>query len=93
LLYVDVGLCTCLKELDVVLLGKLRALVSIHNPSVGHVALVADQDLVDALARVLLNVSDPVADVFGKREKKAKGKKVRNNRRTRHKNCILSNDF
>jgi len=53
-----------LEELDAVLLGQRLATRCFHRLLVHHVALVADQDLVDVVSGVLLDVSDPVPDVL-----------------------------
>ncbi|RUS23379.1 hypothetical protein BC937DRAFT_93323 [Endogone sp. FLAS-F59071] len=43
-----------------------RVLCSVDQAllNIPHVALVADQDLVDAIARVLLNVREPVSHIY-----------------------------
>lgn len=61
---VDVCLCGRLQELDLVLVCEGLALVLRDLALVVHVALVADQDLVHAVARVLLNGPDPVTNVY-----------------------------
>ena len=51
-----------LKEADVVVLGEFLALVGGDLAGVGHVALVADKDAGDVVARVLLDLVHPVLD-------------------------------
>lgn len=63
LLDVDVGLGADFHEGDAELVGERLALLRRHRPLLLPVALVADQDLVDAFRRVLLDVGEPGADV------------------------------
>lgn len=66
---VDVALGGDLHEGDTQLVGQLLALFAGHHALVLPVALVADEDLVDALGGVLLDVGEPGADICEKREK------------------------
>lgn len=66
LLHVDVGLCADLHEGDAELVGERLALLRRDRALLFPVALVADQDLVDALGGVLLDVGEPGADVCEK---------------------------
>jgi len=61
---VDVALGGRLEELNAVLVGKSLTASSLHNLLRQHIALVADQNLVDVVRCVLLNVADPVANVL-----------------------------
>lgn len=63
LVNVDVALCRDLEEGDAELVGEGLALLLGDDALVLPVALVADEDLVDALGGVLLYVLEPGADV------------------------------
>ena len=58
-----VDLCGRLHELDAELVGELAALLLRDGALLCPVGLVADEDLVHAFRRVLLNVRVPCADV------------------------------
>lgn len=60
---VDVALGGDLHEGDAQLVGQLLALFAGYHALVLPVALVADEDLVDALGGVLFHVGEPGADV------------------------------
>lgn len=60
---VDVALGRDLEEGDAQLAGELLALLRGNDTLLLPVALVADQDLVDTLGRVLLHVGEPCSDV------------------------------
>lgn len=66
LLDVDVRFRANLHEGNAELVGKCLTLLSRHGALLFPVTLVANQDLVDALGRVLLNVGEPCADVCRK---------------------------
>ena len=66
LLDVDVGFRTDLHERNAELVGKCLTLLSRNGALLFPVTLVANQDLVDALGRMLLNVGEPCADVCRK---------------------------
>jgi hypothetical protein len=63
---VDVALGRDLEEGYAELVGEGLALLGRDDPLLVPVALVSDQDLVDALSRVLLDVCEPGADVCGR---------------------------
>lgn len=60
---VDVALGRDLEEGDAQLVGEGLALLGGHGALLLPVALVADQDLIDALGGVLLHVCEPGPDV------------------------------
>lgn len=62
---VDVALGGDLEEGDAELVGEGLALLGADNALLLPVALVADEDLVDALGGVLFYVGEPGADVWG----------------------------
>jgi hypothetical protein len=62
----DVALGGDLEEGDAELVGEGLALLGADDALVLPVALVANEDLVDALGGVLLHVGKPCADVCGK---------------------------
>jgi hypothetical protein len=66
LLDVDVRFRADLHEGNAELVGKCLTLLSRNGALLFPVALVANQDLVDALGRVLLNVGEPCADICRK---------------------------
>lgn len=63
LIDVDVALGRHLEEGDAQLVRQRLALLRAHRPLLLPVALVADQDLVDALGGVLLHVCEPGPDI------------------------------
>ena len=63
---VDVGLGRDLEEWDAELLGERLALLRRDDALLFPVALVADEDLVNALGGVLFYVGEPCADLFGR---------------------------
>ena len=65
---VDVALGRDLEEGNAQFVGKSLALLRGYYPLLLPVAFVADQNLVDALGGVLLDVGEPGADVYRKRE-------------------------
>ena len=68
LLDVDVRFRANLHEGNAELVGKCLTLLSRNGALLFPVTLVANQDLVDALGRMLLNVGEPCADVCWKRK-------------------------
>jgi hypothetical protein len=62
---VDVALCRDLKEGDAEFVGEGLAALGADGTLLFPVALVADEDLVDAFGGVLLDVGEPRADVCG----------------------------
>lgn len=64
LVNVDAALGRDLEEGDAQLVGQLLALLGGDDALLFPVALVADQDLVDAFGGVLLDVGEPGADVW-----------------------------
>jgi len=63
LLDIDVGLCADLHERDPQLVSERLALLRADGALLFPIALVADEDLVDAFAGVLLDVGEPGADI------------------------------
>mmetsp|Transcript_58999 Transcript_58999/g.144706 ORF Transcript_58999/g.144706 Transcript_58999/m.144706 type:complete len:245 (-) Transcript_58999:186-920(-) len=63
LLNIDVVLGARLKEFDAELVRKRLAPCGVNHLLVEHVALVANQDLVDVVRSMLLDLADPVANV------------------------------
>ena len=62
---VDVALCADFHEWDAELVGEGLTLFCAYGTLLFPVALVANQDLVDAFAGVLFDVGEPGADVCG----------------------------
>ena len=62
-LNIDVRLGARFQELDAVFIGQGLTLLLADHLLVRHIALITDEDAVDALTRMLLNVPDPISDI------------------------------